>query len=590
MGTEIEAKEVKVGSLFSPEFIFIVPIYQRPLSWERENYEQLFDDILESLGNNENQYFLGSIILQESGHDGNRYEIVDGQQRISSLAILLAVIRDSATNPSLKEKLATYLFQSRDEFKNIPEEMRVMPWNDLRVIFKKYVYETGGTDEFLKAVDNKLIKYRDWQDPIYHLYEAIEVFGEKVSSDLGDGEALDSFVKYLLNRVYLVYIKTTTFASAFRLFNVLNARGLSLSTGDLLKSENLGEIKDVNERYQYADIWRGFENRIGREELENVIGYIRTIETKEKARIGIYEEYRKLIYAKNIIQRGKPFIDYLSDIVGIYDDKIVEPKTTLEASQKNEYKNVVGLMRRYVPFTDWVPPVLCFIRKYQEDQQTLPFILKLEKKVILEWMLGFSAQERITSLNRLLKLIEQSDNPQETTDKLLYYRGEETLPGKRARFLEYEQKDKIGKILEEKLDDNQFYNIYGGKLARYVLLRIDMNYWELENFPGYPGTITVEHILPQGPEKDSEWIKLFSEDQRNNWTNKLGNLVLLSGSKNSKARNFGFEKKKEAYFKDKGTAFRITQSLNNIDAWTFRQFEERHQRLLCEAKAIFTDY
>jgi len=65
-----------------------------------------------------------------------------------------------------------------------------------------------------------------------------------------------------------------------------------------------------------------------------------------------------------------------------------------------------------------------------------------------------------------------------------------------------------------------------------------MERWELENFPGYPGTITVEHILPRNPPENSEWVKLFTEEERDEWTDKLGNLVLLSRRKNSRAQNY----------------------------------------------------
>ncbi len=117
-----------------------------------------------------------------------------------------------------------------------------------------------------------------------------------------------------------------------------------------------------------------------------------------------------------------------------------------------------------------------------------------------------------------------------------------------------------------------------------------MKYWETENFPGYPGRITVEHILPQTPTKDSEWIKRFSEEERIEWTNKLGNLVLLSGSKNSKAQNYEFNKKKEIYFKKKCTSFRITMKIMDEEEWTLEELNTRHQQILNDAKEIFLNY
>jgi len=591
MSTEIEAKEVTVGKLFSPDFMFKIPIYQRPLSWEKDNFDQLFEDIFDAVNSNEKQYFLGSIILQEHEHDKNKYYLVDGQQRMSSLAILMAVIRDSTSNTKLKQKLTSYLYQEEDEYKGIPAEMRIIPWEDLKDMFKKYIYEPGGIKKFVGDFERKLIKYNDTQDPRYHLYEAISVFAEKLREKLQEPNDLERFVKYLLNQVYLVYIKTAAFASAFRLFNVLNTRGLPLNTSDLLKSENIGEIKEESMRLQYAKIWRDIENNLGREELENVIAFIRTIQAKEKAKLSIYEEYRREIFGKKHLKKGGEFIDYVKEIADIYTDKILEGRIILgNKGKENEYKNIVTLLKRFIPFSDWIPPLIAFYHKFGVEEHLLDFILRLEKKVIIEWVSGFSSTERITSLNRIIKLVNGENEPHKVIDELLFYKGEEHFTGRPPRMLDFTNKNQIESNLIDRLDDSQFYSIYGGKLAKYILLRIDMEYWELENFPGYPGTITVEHILPQSPPQNGEWVEIFSEEERTEWTNKLGNLVLLSGRKNSKAQNYDFNKKKTVYFKGKSTPFRITHEVEDKDTWTLEELKARHQKLLNDAKEIFLNY
>lgn len=588
MATEIEAKEVTVGNLFSPDFMFKIPIYQRPLSWGKDNFDQLFEDILDAINSNQEQYFLGSIILQE--HDKNKFDLVDGQQRISSLAILMAVIRDSTNISDLKNHLTSYLYQREDKYKRIPAEMRITPWEDLKEMFKKYIYEPMGIQKFISDFDNNVIKYNDTQDPRYHLHEAISVFIEKLTEKLQKSDDLERFVEYLLNQVYLVYIKTVAFASAFRLFNVLNTRGLPLNTSDILKSENIGEIKDESMRLQYAKIWRDIEDNLGKEELENVIAFIRTIQIKEKAKLSIYEEYRREIFSKGHLKKGVEFIDYVKEVAEIYTERILEGKITLgKTSKDNEYKNTITILRTFVPFSDWVPPLIAFCSKFRVDEHLFNFILKLEKKVIIEWVIGFSYTERITSLNRIIKLIENENEPQKIVDSILFYKGEE-LAGRPSRMLDFSNKKQVESDFMGRLNDTQFYSIYGGKLAKYILLRIDMKYWELENFPGYPGTITVEHILPQTPPKDSEWVKIFSEEERMEWTNKLGNLVLLSGSKNSKAQNYEFSKKKTVYFKGKSTPFRITHEVEDKEKWTLEELKARHQKLLSDAKEIFLNY
>jgi len=592
VAADIEAKEVKVKELFSPSFIFEIPIYQRPLSWEKDNFEILFEDIFDAINSGESQYFLGSIILHEHEKEENKYYLVDGQQRITALAILMAVIRDfnvTINLNKLKEKLNSYLYQEEDKYAEIPEEMRIIPWEDLKDIFLKYIYKHNGTELFKSEFENNLIEYNDAQDPKYHLYEAINVFIDKLNDKLINPNELEKFVKYLLNQVSLVYIKTATLKSAFRLFNVLNTRGLPLNTSDLLKSENIGMIPDQVMRHQYAKIWRDIENNIGREELENIIAFIRTVQIKEKAKLSIYEEYRRIIFENGILQRGKGFIDYLKELSDIYFSKILEPKLRLDARKENEYKNVANLLIRFVPFSDWIPPLLSFSYKFKQDEHLLEFILKLEKKVIIEWAAGFSYTERITSLNRILKLIESKDNAKNIIDQLLFYK-EEDLPGRPAKTLDFSDKENIQSIILTKLNDKQFYSIHGGRLAKYILLRIDMQYWELENFTGYPGTITVEHILPQTPASDSDWVKIFTEDERANLTNTMGNLVLLSGRKNSQAQNYNFNEKKVVYFKGESTPFRITKAVEEKDKWTGSELKERHQVLLHDAMKIFLTY
>jgi len=591
MVTEIEAKEVKIGKVFSPDFMFEIPIYQRPLSWERDNFEQLFEDIFDAMNNNENQYFLGSIILQEHEQQENKYYLIDGQQRISALAILMAVIRDFTDISDLKQNLAHCLYQPASIFFNIPAEMRIIPWDDLKDIFGNYIYESGGTQKFINDFERNSIEYTDMQDPRYHLYEAICVFEKQLKGKLQKPDDLKRFVIYLLNQVYLVYIKAANFDSAFRLFNVLNTRGRPLTTSDLLKSENIGAIEDKSTRLQYANIWRAIEDKLGRVELENVIAFIRTVQIKEKSKKSIYEEYRKEIFERGRLKRGTEFIDYVKGIADIYTNKILEGKITLgDTGKQNEYKNIITFLRRFVPFSDWIPPLVSFYHKFRTDEYLLDFTLRLEKKVMMEWISGFSPTERITSLNRVIKLVEMEKEPRKVVDELLFYKGEERVTGRPPRMLDFSDKSQIEPKLIDKLDDNQFYSIYGGKLAKYILLRIDMKYWDLENFPGYPGTITVEHILPQTPPEDSEWIERFGEKERMEWTNKLGNLVLLSGKKNSKAQNYDFDKKKDVYFKEKSTPFRITHEVEDKDEWSLEELKLRHQKLLSDAKEIFLDY
>jgi hypothetical protein len=574
----IEAKEISINQLFSPVYMFNIPFYQRPLTWGQAQFEQLIRNISDSMGGAEG-HFLGSILLQYKapGH----YDLVDGQQRMTALAILMAVIRDTTDKADLRKTMQECIYQEENKWRKLPQSMRVAPWKEMQELFEKYIYCQGGTRKFIEDFDNGYITYHDTEDPEYHLYEAISAFQDGLPTAPVE---LEAFVMHMLHNVYMVLITTKSeLSSAFRLFHTLNTTGLDLTPSDILKAENLGVIKEDNKQKEYAEVWQSMEEEIGRSALAEVIAHIRTIKKKEKARLGIYEEYQE-IFEKGIMQRGAGFIDYVKEIADIYEAKVLSPEIKSDsAERRNSYKLVIGLMK-YMPFSDWVPPLLAFYHKFKSDENLLDFALKVEKKVFIEWASGFSETERITSLSRVVEAIEQMSDPKEVVGKLLTSKPEE---GSKSRVVDFSNSEEVKNSLMRKLDDKRFYTFYSARFARYVLLRADMDRWELENFQGYPGPVTVEHILPRNPEKDSQWVRLFSKEEMDEWTDKLGNLALLSGKRNSKAQNFDFNKKKDVYFKQKTTPFMITRELQSIPQWDILALKNRHEALI---KGILSAY
>lgn len=568
----IEAKEITVNKLFSEDFTFLIPFYQRPLTWSVDQFEQLIQDIHDSVNNVEG-HFLGSVLLQFKSP--RHYELVDGQQRMTALAILMAVIRDFSDRPDLKKTMQVCLYQEGNPLRRLSESMRIIPWKEMEELFRKYIYTPDGTRNFLDDFDKGDIPRHDVDDPQFHLFEAIDTFKKRLPAD---SKELYAFTDHLLNNVYMVHMITrSSLSSAFRLFHTLNTAGLDLTPSDILKAENLGAMKEVEKQKEYAEMWQSMEADLGRKAVAEIVAFIRTIKKKEKARLGVYEEYQQ-IFEKGGLERGAKFFDYVKEIAAVYKIKVLSPEIKSDnPEQRNRYKIVIDLMRKFIPFSDWVPPLLAFYHKFKSEEHMLDFTQKLERKVIVEWTAGFTEAERITSLNKIIKLIEEMSDPKEVAEKLLIYK---TAEDTKSRAIDFNNDEEVKKSLESKLDDKRFYVIYGGKLAKYVLLRLDMEKWNLENFPGYLGTVTVEHILPQTPDEQSQWVKIFSKVERDEWTDKLGNLVLLGGRKNSSAQNFDFQKKKDIYFKGKSEAFKITQELESMPKWDMADLKNRHAKLI----------
>jgi len=586
----IKAEKQSLGAIFSKDYLFVIPKFQRPFSWVKDNFERLFMDIYESMKDvqeGQGGYFLGSMVLWNERE--NIYKVIDGQQRLASLTLLLAVTRDLLQDEKFRRTLHEAIFQEEDPVRRIPEVERLKPWDELLDKFKKYVYTEGGTGVFLEDFRSGKIQYKDEDDPIYRMKEAIETYYKLIEEVIPEDkreEELKKFVQYLFNNVYVVVIKTASFGSAIRLFNVLNTRGMPLSSTDIIKATNLEAISDPTTRDKYADKWIDLEGELGREKLESLLSYVRMIYAREKARRTLHEEYEKL-YSDGRLKKGETFFNLIYKYADIYKSKILSPEINIRNESKaNRYKVLSHIMRKYLPFSEWIPPLLAFYEKFYDDELLVDFLDKLEKKATIEWMAGFTSTERVTSFSRIIKLIDESDDSRDVIDRMLTYKSPEAR--ERGRVIDYTKREELEKILDLTLNRKDFYKLKGRKMAKYILLRLDMEAWDLEGvIPQYTEVVTVEHILPQNPSPNSEWVRKFDEETRVEWVNKLGNLVLLSGNKNSRAANYDFRKKMEVYFSRKWTHFRLTQELQKYDDWNIETLKKRHNELVLRVKDIY---
>jgi hypothetical protein len=562
MAESITASEIYLKDLFSEKYLFEIPYFQRQFAWNEENFEQLVDDIkdgLKAFGESE-PYFLGSIILwaKEQNEDGSGlYAVIDGQQRLTCLTILMACLRDLADKDKATKTLQSRIYQEEDEYAGAKESVRVKVREQEFEFFKKFILTQGGTHLV------RDLNVDDLSEPKRHIVQAIRLFSAAFQSDTGfiNHALVDDFIKYLLQRVVLVAVRTTSLVSAFRLFNIINARGLPLSNADLRKSENLQVVPEY-ERPKYTRIWEDIEEDIGVDNLEMLMSFMRTILLREKARRAIFDEFDQKVFKEMQQFKGKPFIDYLERVSSIYRNKISEPSVKLEDTHKEiYYHNLVSIMRDFLPFNDWMTAVIRFTDRFQDDKCLYNFVKKLEKKIVIEWFRGLSFTERLTQIFNVIKKIDSSEEPSEVIKDPLF-----DLTPYTNDFL-------------ATLNGKDFYSRGKARIPKYALLRIDMEEQDnLHKEISFKGDITVEHILPQTPTHDY-WFTRFDERVRRDMTNILGNLVLLNGKKNSKASNKPFDEKVKEYFA-KRSDFWITNEIDANNDWNPEALNKRHLNLI----------
>ena len=211
----ISAKELPLGKVFTPDFRFTIPSFQRAYIWKTENILQLVSDLDDACKSPGTPYFLGSLILVREGD--NRYDVIDGQQRLVSLSIIIAVLRDLERDPDLMRQLDALLVEPGDKLRGIVTEPRLTLRERDAAFFREHVQEDNLESVFdMNDDDLATAAQRNIVANIRKTYDEISNW-----SDAGRQQ----FAQYLVNEVTLVIVTTDDLDGAHRIFDVMNMRG-----------------------------------------------------------------------------------------------------------------------------------------------------------------------------------------------------------------------------------------------------------------------------------------------------------------------------------------------------------------------------
>lgn len=549
----IEIQEKSILELFGDLYWFNIPSYQRPYVWTEENVSELLDDIIYAFENNSDEkYFMGSLVLQKKAVFD--YDVLDGQQRLTTLCILLAVLRDSIKDFDLIFNLSQDLYKAGDKSLNRANKNRLHfeIRGEVQEFFSNYIAKRNSTCKINEVVSQN-ISIKNMVNTVKIIKKFIEEYflDEINREDLTD-TTLNKFIGFIRQNLIFAYVCSDTREQAFRLFTILNNRGIPLTTADILKSLNLDKISDESQRNEYAKKWEELEQKYG-ERFDRFLNFIRTMKLKEKARKNLLEEFEEKIYKKGTMIYGKESIDYFRTTSDNYDKLITFDINLKELD--NHYKNLVTIMKTGFNSEDWIPPLLYFYERFN-TQDLGKFIVLLDNKFMGDWVNRETPTKRLENMNKILKAIELAETSKEVVEN------RELFEFDRDRFF------------------NEINgNIYGQRYCKYLLLKIE-NYKMASDmvFISNYKNISVEHILPQSPKNDSLWRKEFTDDEREYWTNKLANLMLITRRKNSQLSNSEFEEKKERYSKENLTIFPSNNYIYlNTEKWNVSELEKRQE-------------
>ena len=559
----IHGAEYPVKKIFSDDFVFTVPLYQRAYAWTNEESEELLQDLLRAMGSGEEPvedlppYFLGSIVLIKG--DEPNAQIVDGQQRLTTLTILLSALR-SLSDSQFVDGLTSFLCETGNVITGTPKRYRLRLRERDAKFFQRYIQDEDGIEELKRLRDEQLPESQcNIRDNALGFIRELQKLSQ---------HQLMRLTQFIVTRCLLVIVSvsTTDLDSAYRIFSVLNSRGLDLSYPDILKSEIISSIP-ANQQDDYATKWEELESLLGREIFEELFFHLRAIFSRERQRKGMIEEFHEYVYpGQSQNMTPQEFIDTILIRYGQALNFIVKANYT-----QGPHAKEISAMFKWLNQLDharWIPPALYyFFEHWNQPSHVLRFLTDLERLVVNFVLCRVPPYRRIDRYCELLQAIHDQNDLFVPTSPLQ---------------LTAKERYEMMKTLS-----GEMYLAH--HICRYVLLRLDARLSEGTATYDYQ-TISIEHVLPQRPAPDSEWIKLFpTREIREKYVNRLGNLVLLSRGKNMRAENFDFELKKQKYFMTSGgvSPFVLTTQVLQYREWTPTIIERRQDELVGALKSLW---
>lgn len=575
MATEIKCEKKVIREIFN--MWYCIPDYQRAYVWDTDQVRDLLDDTISAYRENkEAQYFLGSMVLKineksENNVSYTEYELLDGQQRITTVFLILACMRDMLTDyPQYQNSLAGFVYQAEDAILQQPERMRIIfnIRSDVRDFVNEHIKPLHGTCD--DALLKEKMQAKDVNISIRNMANAMLVAHEFLEENKSD---IIGYLSYFLNKVLMIYVATEELQDAFQLFTVLNNRGVKLSSSDILKAENLKELSAAD-RTSWATRWEEMETYFG-EDFDKFLSHIRTILVKKKQITTLLKEFDEFVYSNQeydrtqkkyvprtpILRRGRDTFELLYSYYHTYQEVFDTDHSVVTGDY--EITNYLKLMETGFGADYWIAPVLDYYRKYRR-RGFVAFLKALDRKLSADWITAATPTVRMENVNAILREIEASQDSAALLQSKTFT---------------------INKSDFERVING---DIYGRSFAKYLLLKLDLIY-RGSSTPMIPQAIaSIEHILPRNPSADSQWVKDFSAAEREEWTNKLGNLVLISRRKNTSQGNRDYVEKKEKYFEKNIEMFpnsiRIYQ---NYPEWKLSDLKKNHSDVVTELLNVY---
>tara|TARA_R110002051_G_scaffold2408_3_gene12592 strand:- start:3795 stop:5474 length:1680 start_codon:yes stop_codon:yes gene_type:complete len=547
----VRAQESSVRVIFAPGEQLQMPPYQRSYSWEAREANELLGDLIDSVETG-TPHFVGAIVLIHGAENGV-LEIVDGQQRLTTLTILLAVLRDLEPDKARAAMLHALIADDARPMLGEGANWRLTLNHMDGPFFRDAIQTPGATRNLDKEPGESESQQRMVRNAAAFM-KRLSGMDEKDRRELAD---------MVMNRCALVRVVVGEKEQGFKVFRVLNTRGKEPDAHDIIKTELFQRARFTDkEASAYAERWSEHEAALGGSAFDDLLRQIRSIYDKS-GRGELISAFPKAVLSK--VDPRKFLEEVLPRYVEAY--RLITTGDVQDGPNARVVSDKLNQMRA-LDQSSWRAPALKFlVERGVDDPQAPDFFTRLERLAFVIMLVVTDRDQRNKRFNKVMEAI--------TNNRTLFA--------------------KNGPLAVDRSDSKKARERMLGRFAtfaqrRAMALRLNA---ALEDGVTIPpeSDATVEHVLPRNIHEDSHWLTVWPDPaKRREQCDTLGNFVLLTHKVNQKADRQDFRAKKEVYFNGGGGMdFALTRDLQDQDAWTADVVRKRTEMLveiLCQVWGI----
>lgn len=551
----LNAETKSFGDIVKGDKIYKIPIFQRDYSWNEEHWEDLWTDIITRKSEN-SKHYMGSLVF--IGRDKKTYEVIDGQQRLTTLTlIILAIVKnlkdliDGGIDVDNNEKRVDLLmneYVGKKSLQSLNFSNKLILNEENEPFYSSYLiqFRTPTNIKSLSSTNALLNKC--------YTYYYKKVREEILISNNVDN--LIDFVEYLSDNLIFVQISATDDLSAYLIFETLNDRGLDLSVTDLLKNY-LFSLVDDNDKKHVKNIWNEILKSV---EYKLFPKFLRHYWLSENKVVSEKELFK--IIKRNVSSPKKAFdlLVKLNEIAPVYS-ALSNPLDQLWSGNKRAKKSICELNLFNVKQCYPLMLVSFFNLEAEEYVKVFKFCSVISFRYSTIAGLNPNVLEEAYNKTCLNIVNKKNTTARQVFEDLKNY---------------YIEDDTFKEAFSKKIISTK----RGTKLVRYILYSIE-NHLNSTSLDPASDTGTIEHILPENP--NSTWNMNFPQEVQEDYIYRLGNYTLLEEKINKDIGREEFSIKINEYKKSR---YRLTNDINYVK-WNISNLNERQSILALQANALW---